>query len=116
MKRKDSEIERIIDIGLDIKSINLDILKIVLDEAERSIRKHLIKSVGLEYLSDVSVVLKAEVIDDKVTFIVDVSFSAPRVLTLDYEKTVDEAIEKAFETIERRLRLLGKRGNKGEQE
>ncbi|HIQ02874.1 MAG TPA: hypothetical protein EYH40_00465 [Desulfurococcales archaeon] len=99
--------EKTVDIGLDIRKLDVEVLEKVLSEAERSIRKYLAKNIGMEYLSDTTIILKAEIINNKVVFTIDTHFSAPKVLNLDYEKILDEAIERTFKIIERRLKSLG---------
>lgn len=104
--------EKTINIGLNIKKLDIEVLERVLSEAERSIRKYLAKNIGMEYLSDTTIILKAEIVNDKVIFTIDTHFSAPRVLNLDYEKILDEAIERTFKIIEGRLKSLGGEGRK----
>ena len=89
-------------LNLDLDKINEDVISDIILEAEEIIRKYIVKSVGDKLVSDLDVTIIVDK-DDKLTFTIDVAFSAPKFLELEYDNIIDAAIREATRTIENRL-------------
>ena len=89
-------------LNLDLDKINEDVISDIILEAEEIIRKYIVKNVGEKLVSDLDVTIIVDK-DNKLTFTIDVAFSAPKFLELEYDNIIDAAIREASRTIENRL-------------
>jgi len=92
----------IVVLNLDLDRINEDIISNIILEAEEIIRNCIVKSIGGKLVSDLNITIVVDK-NDKLTFTIDVTFSAPRFLEIEYDNIIDTAIEEAAKTIESRL-------------
>ena len=100
--------ERTVKIGLEVERLTDSVLADICERVDFKIRTLLGERIGERFVEDLNVTVTAEVKGDQVIFTVDLSFAAPRVLELDYEAIVEEAVEEAFRTIEEELKKYAK--------
>lgn len=96
------------ELNLDLEIIDENILVTIISEAEEILRKHLEDKINPRFIGDLNIVITADK-NDKLTFTINVGFSAPKILELEYDKIVEEAVSKAYEEIETRLKKYAKK-------
>lgn len=105
MDKKESSI---ISLNLDLEKIDENVLSEIIFDAEEIIRQYIVKEVGDKLVSDLNITIIVDK-NDKITFTIDVAFSAPKFLEMEYDNIIDNAIRNAAKVIEERLMMYVKK-------
>ena len=108
------DVESSLTIGL--RGVNIpeeELERLALRVAE-IIERVLESRIGMRFLEDLEVVVRLDREESgELTLTVDLSFSAPRALGVDYELVIDEALKRACSYLEDRLRAYVVRARRG---
>ncbi len=105
MDKKESSI---ISLNLDLEKIDENVLSEIIFDAEEIIRQYIVKEIGDKLVSDLNITIIVDK-NDKITFTIDVAFSAPKFLEMEYDNIIDNAIRNAAKVIEERLMMYVKK-------
>jgi len=104
----DKKESSIISLNLDLEKIDENVLSEIIFDAEEIIRQYIVKEVGDKLVSDLNITIIVDK-NDKITFTIDVAFSAPKFLEMEYDNIIDNAIRNAAKVIEERLMMYVKK-------
>ncbi len=98
---KSIEIEEI--IGLAEVSLDQELLEEIVSRVNDIILNTLEELLGSKLLDDLKITIKMEEVNGKLVLFLDLSFMGPKIIGMDYEKAIDDAINRVATYVRERL-------------